>query len=65
MLDGEVAGVRWYWLETVSTLSHEEAEVIAQRVVSRFAQQNGMGLGDIEALREIVAAALHACFLIP
>jgi hypothetical protein len=63
VVDADVAAVRWYGLETISELSHEEAEVIAQRVVRSFAPQDGTGIGEIEGLSETVAGALHACFL--
>jgi hypothetical protein len=57
-----VAALRWYGLGSVSELSREEADVIAQRVVPVFAEQNGIGVGETEAVKEIVATALHTCF---
>ena len=61
--DGAVSVVRWYGLGTVSELSREESEVIAQRVVPVFAQQSGIGVDEIAAVKELVSAALHACFV--
>ena len=61
--DEAVAATRWYGVETVSELSREESEVIAQRVVPVFAQQSGIGVDEIEAVKELVSAALHACFV--
>ena len=61
--DGAVAAMRWYGLTTVSELSREESEVIAQRVVPMFAQQSGIGVDEIEAVKELASAALHACFV--
>jgi hypothetical protein len=61
--DGAVAAMRWYGLGTVSELSREESEVIAQRVVPVFAQQSGIGADEVEAVKELVSAALHACFV--
>jgi hypothetical protein len=57
------AAQRWYGLGSVSELSREEADVIAQRVVPAFVQQHGIGVGETQAVKEIVAAALHACFI--
>jgi hypothetical protein len=61
--DRAVAAMRWYGLATVSELSREESEVIAQRVVPVFAQQSGIGADEVEAVKELVSAALHACFV--
>lgn len=55
----DVGSALWYGLGTVGELSREEAKVIAQRVVPLFAQKNGVVVGDVEALVDLVASALH------
>jgi hypothetical protein len=53
----------WYGLESVGELSREEGKVIAERVVPAFARLNGIESGNVEALKNSVATALHACFV--
>jgi hypothetical protein len=59
----DVPAVRWYGLEDVGELSREEAAVIAERVVPSFATAHGITAAETSPLREIVASALHACFV--
>jgi hypothetical protein len=63
VVDADVGAATWYGLGSVGELSREEAKVIAQRVVPLFAQQAGLGVGEVEALKDLVATALHACFI--
>jgi hypothetical protein len=55
----DVGSAHWYGLGTVGELSREEAEVIARRVVPLFARRNGVVVGEVEALVDLVASALH------
>ena len=57
----DVGSAHWYGLGTVGELSREEAEVIARRVVPLFARRNGVAVGEVEALVDLVASALHTC----
>jgi hypothetical protein len=59
----DVGAATWYGLGSVGELSREEAKVIAQRVVPLFAQQAGLAVGEVESLKDLVATALHACFI--
>jgi hypothetical protein len=53
----------WYGLDSVGELSREEGKIIAERVVPAFARLNGIESGNVEALKNSVATALHACFV--
>lgn len=54
---------RWYDRRSVGELSRIEAEVIAARVVSRFAAAGDVPPDGAERVRTAVAAALHECFV--
>jgi hypothetical protein len=61
--DTDVGVQQWYGLESVGELSREEGKVIAQRVVPLFAQQSDIAVGEVQALTDLVAVALHAFFI--
>jgi hypothetical protein len=64
VVDHDVVGTRhWYGLASVGELSREEGKVIAGRVVPPFAEQTGLAVGEVAALKDLVATALHACFI--
>lgn len=59
----EIAAEDWYGPDRVGELSREEARVIAGRVIPRLAEDGHIEAGEVEALSQVVASALHAWFL--
>lgn len=55
--------VRWFGPSEVSELSHEEADVIASRVVPAFAATGAMSAEEIGLATARAAAALYGCFV--
>ena len=54
---------RWYDRRSVGALSRIEADIIAARIVSRYAAARGGALGDSGRVGSAIADALHACFV--
>ncbi len=52
----------WYGPARVSELSREEADLIARRVVPRFARSQALSTEKEDRVRDAVANALQACF---
>lgn len=63
VLANEPPEVAWYGRDSVGELSREEGHVIARRVVPSFARSHGVDVSEDDALSEVVAEALHGCFL--
>jgi hypothetical protein len=61
--EGETIGQHWYGPEDVGELSREEAEVIARRVVPAFTRGDPSVGADMDGLANLVATALHECFV--
>lgn len=57
------ADVRWYDARSVGELSRVEANVIAERVTTRFIETHDGAIGDAGRLRAAIADALHGCFV--
>jgi len=53
---------KWYDRSSVGELSRVEAEVIAERVITRFAAGHASDRAVRLAATEAIAEALHACF---
>jgi len=59
---GEITPSKWYDVGSVFELSAVEADVIAQRVVGKFAMRTLLARDVADRLRIAVAAALRTCF---
>lgn len=60
---GETIEQRWYGPDDVGELSREEANVIARRVVPAFMREVPPVGADVDGLVNLVATALHECFV--
>ena len=54
---------QWYRRDDVGELSREEAAVIARRVVLAFARAHDLPADRADTLADLVAIALHRCFV--
>ena len=55
--------VTWYDARSVGQLSRVEADVVADRITSRFIGTHPLAVGEATRLRAAMADALHACFV--
>src|SRR5712691_3943713 len=59
---GEITPAKWYDVGSVVELSAVEADVIAHRVVGKFAMRTPLARDVADRLQIAVAAALSRCF---